>query len=103
LKSDLSTQEVVLLSNFNKLNGIGQNEANKRVEELTYIDKYTKKTDKVINIHERQQQKEYTYKIAETSSTEYSDHIELNAARPKKEATGEYQQHDDDIMDDPNF
>lgn len=36
----LSQKETALLSNFNKLNDIGQHEASKRVEELSYIDKY---------------------------------------------------------------
>lgn len=34
--------EMSLLNNFRKLNDIGQHEASKRVEELTYIDKYKK-------------------------------------------------------------
>lgn len=35
--------ESKLLDNYNKLNDIGKQEAEKRVEELTYIEKYTKK------------------------------------------------------------
>lgn len=31
-----------LIDNYNKLNGVGKKEAIKRIEELTYIDKYTK-------------------------------------------------------------
>jgi hypothetical protein len=46
-KDMLTCQENILLSIFNKLNDIGQQEATKRVEELTYIDKYTK-NDRVI-------------------------------------------------------
>lgn len=38
----LSKNEMKLIGDFNKLNGIGQHEASKRVEELTYIDKYKK-------------------------------------------------------------
>lgn len=37
--------ETDILNSFHKLNKIGQNEAVKRVEELTYIDKYTKKEE----------------------------------------------------------
>lgn len=36
----LSNEEKKLLSNFNKLNDLGKNEANKRVAELTEIGKY---------------------------------------------------------------
>ncbi len=38
---DLSKDEQILLCNFNKLNDLGKNEANKRVAELTEISKYT--------------------------------------------------------------
>lgn len=41
-KLNNNTGENLLLSNFNKLNGLGKHEAVKRVEELTYIDKYKK-------------------------------------------------------------
>lgn len=40
--SNLSEQENILLLNFNKLNDLGKNEANKRVAELTEINKYSK-------------------------------------------------------------
>lgn len=36
----LSKKEMILLSSFNKLNDLGKNEAIKRVEELTEINKY---------------------------------------------------------------
>ncbi|AVP54491.1 hypothetical protein C3B72_04865 [Clostridium tetani] len=39
--SKISKKETTLLSNFNKLNETGKDEAIKRVEELTQIDKYT--------------------------------------------------------------
>lgn len=38
--SNLSEKETTLLSNFNKLNAIGKDEANKRVKELTQIPTY---------------------------------------------------------------
>lgn len=42
-RSFYGTNEAALLQHFNKLNPIGKKEAEKRVEELTYIEKYTKK------------------------------------------------------------
>lgn len=41
-------EETILLENYNKLNDLGKNEAIKRVEELTYIDKY--KNTKVVEL-----------------------------------------------------
>ncbi|AJA42495.1 putative Cro/Cl-type repressor (endogenous virus) [Clostridium phage phiCT453A] len=41
LYNNLSKKETTLLTNFNKLNETGKDEAIKRVEELTQIDKYT--------------------------------------------------------------
>ena len=38
---EVSQEEIILLENFNKLNDLGKNEANKRVSELTEINKYT--------------------------------------------------------------
>ena len=37
----IHNQEKLLFENFNKLNNVGKNEAIKRVEELTYISKYS--------------------------------------------------------------
>lgn len=37
----LSKEEAILLENYNKLNTLGKDEANKRVAELTEINKYT--------------------------------------------------------------
>ncbi|MDY5097707.1 helix-turn-helix transcriptional regulator [Clostridium sp.] len=44
----LLKEETILLENYNKLNDLGKNEAIKRVEELTYIDKY--KNTKVVEL-----------------------------------------------------
>ncbi len=44
---NLSDQEFKLLKTFNCLNDIGKNEAQKRIEELTFIDKYKLKQDTV--------------------------------------------------------
>lgn len=43
LKTACAMEEGLLLSLFRRLNEVGQDEAVKRVEELTYIEKYTKK------------------------------------------------------------
>lgn len=71
----LTKLETALLSDFHKLNDIGQHEASKRIEELTCIDKYKKEKDYLI----------------------------LNAAHEIEGSTEEDKKHDDDIMDDDNF
>lgn len=71
----LTKSEEILLSNYNKLNNIGQHEASKRVEELTYIDKYKKE----------------------------KEHLILKAAHEIEGASEEDKQHDYYIMDDDNF
>ncbi|GAA0678833.1 helix-turn-helix transcriptional regulator [Clostridium cadaveris] len=48
----LLKEETTLLENYNKLNNLGKNEAIKRVEELTYIDKY--KNTKVTELPKKQ-------------------------------------------------
>lgn len=42
--NDLSKEETTLLENFNKLNDLGKSEANKRVAELTEINRYLNNT-----------------------------------------------------------
>ena len=69
--------EQVLLGNFNNLNDNGQYEANKRVEELTYIDKY-KRRRKYCVIDERDN---ISFLVAESKS-EYST---LGSAHELKE------------------
>lgn len=71
----LSKTEQSLLANYNKLNDIGQHEASKRIEELTYIEKYKKE----------------------------KEHLILKAAHEIEGASEEDKQHDYDIMDDDNF
>ena len=44
----LTDKEFILLKSFNKLNNIGKNEAQKRVDELTLIDKYNNLDDECI-------------------------------------------------------
>lgn len=87
-KDNLTNQENLLLSFFNKLNDIGQQEATKRVEELTYIDKYNKQS-----------------KITPLPKNEETpDYLLPDAASEIKGASEEDKQHDDDgIMNDPNF
>nr|WP_308743109.1 helix-turn-helix domain-containing protein [uncultured Anaerocolumna sp.] len=63
-----------LLVNYRYLNPEGKTEALKRIEELTYIPKYTNE-----------------------------DHPILNAAHAIEEATEEDKQHDDDLMDNDEF
>ncbi|MGN6715429.1 helix-turn-helix domain-containing protein [Anaerocolumna jejuensis] len=63
-----------LLSCFNKLNTDGKSEALKRIEELTYIPKYTDRPEEL-----------------------------LNAAHAIDGASEEEKQHDDDIMDNDEF
>lgn len=79
--------EILLLKNYRKLNDIGQREAIKRVEELTYIDKYKKSLPNV--------------KWSDKEET--PDYLMLNAAHEIEGATEEDKKHDDDIMDDDNF
>jgi transcriptional regulator with XRE-family HTH domain len=71
----LTKNQKNLISNYNKLNDIGQHEAIKRVEELTYIDKYKK----------------------------VQEHLILKAAHEIDGALEEDKQHDYDLMDDDNF
>lgn len=49
-----NTLESLLLHNFNKLNTSGKNEAIKRVEELTYIDKYIEEEKKIIELPKKE-------------------------------------------------
>lgn len=84
----LTKLEIAILSSFNKLNDIGQHEANKRVEELTYIDKYRKYKDD-----------EFALCVAEVDY----EYLIPNAANEIEGASEEDKKHDDDIMDDNNF
>ena len=66
-----------ILKTYNQLNTLGKQEAEKRVQELTYIPKYTTP----------------------------DDHLILQAAHERTdiEVTDEMRKHDDDIMNDENF
>ena len=72
-KSASSEPELNILKYYNKLNLVGKEEAEKRIEELTHIDKYTNTVEL------------------------------LNAAHEIPGASKEDKKHDDDIMDDENF
>jgi transcriptional regulator with XRE-family HTH domain len=72
----VSLREVKLINNLRKLNEVGQQEAIKRVEELTYIDKYAMKED---------------------------SHLLPNAAHEIDGASDKDKAHDDAIMDDEDF
>lgn len=72
----LTLKDMQLLNNFRKLNNMGQDEAVKRIEELTHIDKYIEK--------------------------EQSDLLP-NAAHEIEGASEEDKAHDDAIMDDDDF
>jgi transcriptional regulator with XRE-family HTH domain len=48
--------EKSLLANFNKLNTKGKKEAIKRVEELTYINKYIEENSKVVDLPKKEKQ-----------------------------------------------
>lgn len=85
----LTVREDLMLSFFNKLNELGQQEATKRIEELTYIDKY-KKTDKIIKIDKHR--------------GDIPDYLQIDAANTIDGSSDEDRQHDNEnIMDDPNF
>ncbi len=76
VSNDITNRD--LLYHFKKLNNLGKNEAVKRVEELTQIDKYV-----IMEI--------------------VKPHLLPNAAHEIEGATDEDKAHDDAIMDDDNF
>ncbi|NFN93654.1 helix-turn-helix transcriptional regulator [Clostridium botulinum] len=59
-ENNLSKEETILLENYNKLNDLGKKEANKRVAELTEINKYIDtKENNVINLSTTKKREEY--------------------------------------------
>lgn len=100
----LTNEEKELLKNFNKLNSLGKNEANKRIAELTQINIYTSSNDsKTID--------EFTVakKKAEESKNKeqyYKDnsHLITKASHDKEgNFTEEDYKHDDDLMLDDDL
>lgn len=88
-KKDFFTDDILeLIGNYNKLNDIGQREANKRVEELTCINKYSNHNDD-----------ELALCVAETPP----EHLVLNAAHEIEGSSEEDKKHDDDIMNGEDF
>lgn len=93
-KSTLSSEEITLLERFNTLNKVGKKEANKRIEELTYINKYIE-NDNVINLPKKEKQ------IWEEPGKE---HLMPIASHDKNgEFTEEEYKYDDDIMNNDDL
>lgn len=91
----VTKDELNLLNNYKKLNTSGKNEAIKRVEELTYINKYIEEDTKIIEIPKREKQ------IWEEPGKE---HLMPIASHDRNgEFTEEDYQHDDDLMDNDDF
>ncbi|MDB1947654.1 helix-turn-helix transcriptional regulator [Clostridium tertium] len=85
----------LLLKNYNKLNQLGKNEAIKRVEELTYINKYIEEDNKVIEVPKKEKQ------IWEEPGKEY---LMPKASHDKDgEFTEEEYKHDDDLMNNDDL
>lgn len=85
----------LLLKNYNKLNQLGKNEAIKRVEELTYINKYIEEDNKVIEVPKKEKQ------IWEKPGKEY---LMPKAFHDKDgEFTEEEYKHDDDLMNNDDL
>lgn len=93
-KSNISSEEVILLKSFNSLNDIGKKEAIKRVEELTCLSRYVDNNN-VVNLPKREKQ------IWEEPGKE---HLMPIASHDKDgEFTEEDYKHDDDIMNDDDL
>ena len=93
-----------ILKYYEQLNDIGKNEATKRVEELTYIQKYT--DDFPEDLHDQEQRSETeeeksNNKVVPMMSED--DPRYVNAAHAIDGASEEDIQFDEDIMDDENF
>lgn len=93
-KSTLSSEEITLLERFNTLNKVGKKEANKRIEELTYINKYIE-NDNVINLPKKEKQ------IWEEEGKEHLMPIASHDREGK--FTEEDYKHDDDIMNNDDL
>ena len=84
-----------IMQYYNQLNNIGKHEAEKRVEELTHLSKYTKEGENNNN----------TLKLSEKLNPT-KDYLLPNAAHADEslaEITEEMIQAEEDIMDDENF
>jgi transcriptional regulator with XRE-family HTH domain len=86
---ELNNDEFELLDNYRKLNDLGKNEAHKRIDELTYVDRYVKKSD-MIDISEKKK---------EMWEEEGQEHLMPNAAHAKDgKFNKEDYKHDNDLM-----
>lgn len=95
-ENTLINEENILLSNFNKLNKEGKNEAIKRVSELTEINKYTNNVTNIENFKDNKEKQ-----IWEGPGKE---HLMPSAAHAKKgDFSEEDYKHDMDIMNDDDF
>lgn len=97
-KNIISIEETNLLENFNKLNKLGKNEAIKRVEELTYINKYLDENIKKNTISTSQDE------LCATISTTQNDTNIENPKAEKRERLQDYFQtiaaHNDDLTEE---
>ncbi|MDU2683140.1 MAG: helix-turn-helix transcriptional regulator [Clostridium sp.] len=95
-KHNKNFYENKLLNSFNKLNDEGKNEAIKRVDELTELNKYKKEEDnKIIEVPKKEKQ------IWEKPGKEY---LMPKASHDKDgEFTEEEYKHDDDLMNNDDL
>ena len=95
VNKNLNDKESLILNNFNKLNDLGKLEAIKRVEELTYINKYIEEDNKIIELPKKEKQ------IWEEPGKE---HLMPIASHDRNgEFTEEEYNQDDELMDDEDF
>lgn len=93
-ENNLSKEESTLLENYNKLNNLGKSEANKRISELTEINKY-------INSKENNVTELIT---ATNQKIEDKPHLMPKASHDKEgNFTAQEYKHDDDIMNNDDF
>lgn len=79
LISTLSEYETVLLENYNKLNNLGKEEANKRVSELTMIPTYTEIEDNINELITSTQSLEDIYTTIAAHDDDLADNEKQNA------------------------
>lgn len=93
----MSKEEITLLKNYNKLNGLGKKEANKRVSELTEINKYKKENDsnQIVELPKKEKQ---------IWAEEDKEHLMPIASHDRNgEFSEEEYKHDNDIMNDDDL
>jgi transcriptional regulator with XRE-family HTH domain len=91
---ELNNDEFELLENYRKLNNLGKNEAHKRIDELTYVDRYINKCD-IIELPKKKKE------IWEEEGQEY---LMPNAAHDKEgQFNKEDYKHDNDLMENDDL